>query len=382
MSIQQPVAAVPAAIGSGHRAAIGLARSELTTPALILDLEVLRRNIATMAEWTKTHASIRPHTKVHKCPQIARLQVEAGAIGLTTATVWEAITMARAGFDNILIANEVGGEEQLSLLAAAAQETNLVVAVDHPDGAKALWTAVQRAGSHIGVLIDIDIGLRRGGVRSDEDALRVAQTVSSLPGLILRGAMGYEGWVVMEPDRQVRARKAAEAIGRLVSRVERLEKSGFPIQIVSAGGTNTHDMTGAHPRVTELQAGSYALMDAAYAPLSPSFQPALTILATVISRQETTAVLDCGTKVVAIDLAHPLPLDSTIQVREVHEEHTLLDVAADNALRFGDRVELTIGYCGGTVNLHDVYHVVEHDRVVDIWPILARGDGRGPGARL
>ncbi len=192
--------------------------------------------------------------------------------------------------------------------------------------------------------------------------------------------MGYEGWVVMEPDREVRARKAAQAIGRLVAGVERLEKAGFPMEIVSAGGTNTHDMTGAHPRVTELQAGSYALMDAAYAPLSPEFRPALTILATVMSRHETTAVLDCGTKVVAIDLAPPLPMDSSIKVREVHEEHTLLDVAADHPLRFGDRVELTVGYCGGTVNLHDVYHVVEQDRVVDIWPILARGDGRGSGA--
>jgi D-threonine aldolase len=380
MSIQQPLDARLAGIVDAHRAAIGRARGELTTPALILDLEVLRRNIAAMAEWTKTHARIRPHTKVHKCAEIARLQIEAGAIGLTTATVWETLAMAGAGFDNILIANEVGGKEKLSLLAAAARETNLIVAVDHPEGAKALSAAVERAGSQIGVLVDIDIGLRRGGVRSDEDALRVAQTVSSLPGLVLRGAMGYEGWVVMEPDRLVRARKAAEAIGRLVARVERLEMAGFPMEIVSAGGTNTHDMTGAYPRVTELQAGTYALMDAAYAPLSPAFRPALTMLATVISRQETTAILDCGTKVVAVDLALPLPLDSTIQVRELHEEHTLLDVSADHAVCFGDRVELTIGYCGGTVNLHDVYHVVEQDRVVDIWPILARGDGRGPGA--
>jgi D-serine deaminase-like pyridoxal phosphate-dependent protein len=381
MSVQQPAKAGSASTGDGHRTAIGRSRGELTTPALILDLEVLRRNIAVMAEWTKTHPRIRPHTKVHKCAEIARLQIEAGAIGLTTATVWEALAMANAGFDDILIANEVGGEEKLSLLAAAARETKFIVAVDHPEGAKTLSDAMQRAGSQIGVLVEIDIGLRRGGVRSDEDALLVAQTVSALPGLILRGAMGYEGWVVMEPDRQVRARKAAEAIGRLVARVERLEMAGFPIEIVSAGGTNTHDMTGAHPRVTELQAGSYALMDAAYAPLSPSFQPALTVLGTVISRRETTAVLDCGTKVIAVDLALPQPLDSTMQVREVHEEHTLLNVAADHALRYGDRVELTIGYCGGTVNLHDVYHVIEQDRVVDIWPILARGDGRGPTTR-
>jgi len=380
MSIQQQTDTGLARILDAHRSAIGREREELTTPALILDLEIVRRNIAAMADWTRTHAKIRPHTKVHKCAEIARLQVAAGAIGLTTATVWEAAAMAHAGFDNILIANEVAGEEKLALLAATARERSILLGVDDPEGAQALSAAAQRAGSQIGVLVDIDIGLRRGGVRSDEDALRVAQTVTSLPGLVLRGAMGYEGWVVMEPDREVRARKAAEAIGRLVASVERLEQAGFPIEIVSAGGTNTHDMTGAHPGVTELQAGSYALMDAAYAPLSPRFHPALTILATVMSRHGTTAVLDCGTKVVAIDLAPPLPMDSSIKVREVHEEHTLLDVAADHALRFGDRVEMTVGYCGGTVNLHDVYHVVEGGRVVDIWPILARGDGRGPGA--
>jgi D-serine deaminase-like pyridoxal phosphate-dependent protein len=378
MSIPQQTDAGLSRIVEAHRSAIGRARGELTTPALILDIEVLRRNIAAMAEWTKTHAKIRPHTKVHKCAEIARLQIAAGAIGLTTATVWEAAAMASAGFDNLLIANEVAGEEKLSLLAATARETSLLVGVDDAEGAKALSAAVQRAGSRIGVLVEIDVGLRRGGVRSDEAALRIAQTVSSLPGLVLRGAMGYEGWVVMEPNREVRARKAAEAIGRLVSGVERLEQAGFPMEIVSAGGTNTHDMTGAHRRVTELQAGSYALMDAAYAPLSPAFQPALSLLATVMSRHETTAVLDGGTKVVAIDLAPPLPMDCSIKVREVHEEHTLLDVAADHTLRFGDRVELTVGYCGGTVNLHDVYHVVERGRVVDIWPILARGDGRGP----
>ena len=206
-----------------HRAVIGRARGELTTPALILDLEVLRRNIAAMAEWTKTHARIRPHTKVHKCAEIARLQVQAGAIGLTTATVWEASAMARAGFDNILIANEVGGEEKLSLLAAAARETNLIVAVDHPDGAR---RSRPRAASRIArseFWSTSILGCAEAACEAMKMRIRVAQAVSSLPGLALRGAMGYEGWVVMEPDRRLRARKAAEAIGRLVARVERLE---------------------------------------------------------------------------------------------------------------------------------------------------------------
>src|SRR5579872_3615848 len=150
-----------------HRSAIGRARQELTTPALLLDIEILRRNIAAMAEWTRSHAKIRPHTKVHKCPEIARLQIAAGAIGLTTATVWEAAAMVEAGFDNILIANEVACGEKLALLASIARERSLLVGVDDPDGAKALSGAAERAGSRIGVLVEIDVGLRRGGVRSD-----------------------------------------------------------------------------------------------------------------------------------------------------------------------------------------------------------------------
>jgi D-serine deaminase-like pyridoxal phosphate-dependent protein len=360
-----------------YRGAIGKGRRELTTPALILDLDIARRNIATMAEWTRSHAKIRPHVKIHKCPQIARLQLAAGAIGLTTATVWETAAMVQAGFDNILIANEVVGEEKVQLLATLAREASVIVVIDDPTNAEQLSRAAIRAGSRIGALVDIDIGLGRCGVRSDEDALRVAAAVSRLPGLELRGVMGYEGWVVMEPDPALRAQKAREAIAQLVGRIEKLERAGFSIGIVSAGGTNTYDMTGAIARVTELQAGSYVVMDAAYAAINPAFKPALTVLGTVISRQGATAVLDCGTKTFAMDLGKPRPVGSPVTVREVHEEHTLLDVGADQSLAPGDRVELVIGYCGGTTNLHEVYHVVERDRVIDIWPILARGDGRG-----
>lgn len=164
-----------------YRSAIGRSRAELTTPALILDINVVRRNIAAMAAWSKDHAKARPHCKIHKCLEIARMQVAAGAIGITAATVWETVAMVQGGLDNILIANQVVGEEKLRLLAATARHANILVAVDHSDGAQALSRAAAEAGSQIGVLIDIDIGLRRGGVRSDEEALRVADLVTRAP---------------------------------------------------------------------------------------------------------------------------------------------------------------------------------------------------------
>ena len=359
-----------------YRQSIGRRRGELTTPALILDLELLRKNIQTMAEWTKSHAKVRPHTKIHKCVEIARLQVAAGAVGLTTATVWEALVMARAGLDNILIANELMGEEKLRLLAEAARETHFIVAVDSRVGAEALSNAALAAGARMGVLLDFDVGLRRGGVRTQAEACALASELVRLPGIVFRGVMGYEGHVVEEPIRDVRARLAAEAMERLIACVDLLESAGFKIEIVSAGGTNTYDMTGANPRVTELQAGSYVFMDTTYGAITPAFKPALSILGTVISRNETTALLDCGTKVLAMDLGKPALVKPGAKIRAVHEEHTLLDVEDNNLLPLGEPVEMIVGYCGGTVNANDVYYVVEGDEVVDVWPILARGPGR------
>jgi D-serine deaminase-like pyridoxal phosphate-dependent protein len=361
---------------NAYRKSIGQRRHELTTPALILDLNFLRQNIETMAAWTRRHSKVRPHAKAHKCVEIARLQVAAGAVGITAATVWEALAMACAGLDNILIANELMGPEKLKRLAESARETKVLVAVDSSAAGEALARAAVAAGATIGVLVDIDVGLHRGGVRTCGEASALAAALSRLPGIALRGVMGYEGHVVMEPDRALRARKAAEAMERLMGCLEGLEHAGFEIEIVSAGSTNTYDMTGAHPRVTELQAGSYVLMDATYAPLTPAFKPALSMLATVVSRNERTAILDCGTKVMAMDLGPPAPVEPCAKIRAVHEEHTLLDMEDHERLRVGEPVEMIVGYCSGTANLNDVYHVVEDGRVVDVWPILARGPGR------
>ena len=215
--------------------------------------------------------------------------------------------------------------------------------------------------------------MHRGGVRSIEDARAVARSVAAAEGVELRGVMGYEGHVVLEPDRDRRAAQAGEAMDELARYVQALEDDGHAIEVVSAGGTNTYDMTGVHPRVTELQAGTYVVMDATYARLAPAFRPALTVMATVVSRQGETAILDCGTKAVAVDVAPPQPPVGT--VREVHEEHTLLDVVDGGPPAVGDVLELVVGYSGGTINLHDVYFVASGDEIVDVWPISARGAG-------
>lgn len=352
---------------------IGRRRVELPTPALVLDVVAMRHNIATMAAWNRGHVAVRPHFKTHKCVEIAREQVAAGAIGVTCATVWEAQALVSAGIDEILIANEIVGAARMSVLGELAQNARITVAVDDPDNAATLAEVVRAHGAELGVIIEVDVGLHRGGVRSTQEAVLLARHVESLSGVQLRGLMGYEGHVVTERDAAVRRRRAAVAMDELAGVVDALRADGHTVEIVSAGGTNTYDMTGADPRVTELQAGTYVVMDAAYAPLAPAFHPALTITATVVSRQGATAVLDCGTKSLAVDAAPPT--SPTGSVREVHEEHTLLDVRDGGPPALGDVLELIVGYCGGTINLHDVYFVASGEEIVDIWQIRGRGPG-------
>lgn len=360
------------------RAFIGRSRTELPTPALVLDVDAMRENIASMASWTKGHAAVRPHFKVHKSLEIAREQLAAGAIGMTVATVWEARALVAGGLDDILIANEVIAPVKAGLLAELARGARITVAVDDADAVATLAAAARAHGSQIGVLIEVDVGMHRGGVRSIEDARAVARSVADAERVELRGVMGYEGHVVLEPDRDRRAALAGEAMDELAQYVCALEVDGHAVEVVSAGGTNTYDMTGAHGCVTELQAGTYVVMDATYARLAPAFRPALTVMATVVSRQRQTAILDCGTKVVAVDVAPPQPPVGT--VREVHEEHTLLDVEDGGPPAIGDVLELVVGYSGGTVNLHDVYFVASGEEIIDVWTICARGTGWTSGA--
>ena len=163
---------------------------------------------------------------------------------------------------------------------------------------------------------------------------------------------------------------------RLLAVAQTLTGAGFSVEIVSAGGTGTYDLTGQYPGVTEIQAGSYVFMDASRRELVPKFDVGLTVLATVVSRHQTTLVLDCGKKTVGVDFALPRLIGVEANTRYVSEEHTVFDVSPECELSVGQTVEVMPGYCPTTINLHDVYHVIEDGKVVDIWPVLARGPGR------
>jgi D-serine deaminase-like pyridoxal phosphate-dependent protein len=355
--------------------AIGRHRSELTTPALVLDLPAAKRNIQRMADHMATLPSeIRPHIKVHKSPELSRLQVEAGAIGLSVATVWEAIVLVRSGLDHILVVNTVAGPAKLRALAELARDADVMVAVDDPIGVDALSRAAVAAGSRIGVLVEVDTGMDRCGVDSPEEALEVARLVADAAGLELRGVTGYEGHCSLTPDHDERLAKQRTAMGYLVEVADGLEAAGLPAPIRSAGGTATWDWTAAHPGITEIQAGTYVVMDNFHGRMVGGFEHSLTVQATVISRRPDRVIVDAGNKSMgagdfATIVGHPLP------AFRFDEEHGIFDASGGTSLKVGDSVSLVPGYSPSTVNWYDAFHVVEDDVVVDIWPVIPRGPG-------
>ena len=355
---------------------IGRNKDELITPSLILDLDLVRENLAFMAERMRTlPAKLRAHIKVHKSPDIARMQVDAGAIGVGTATIWEAVVMARAGIEDVFVINEDVGREKVKAAALLSREIPLKVAVDDPSNVAALAEAAKSADSVIGCVIEVDTGMHRCGVGSAEEALQLAGQIAQSPTLRLDGVTGYEGHCSLEFDRTKRERMAREAMDYFVGIADFLRKNGFACRIVSAAGTGTWELTASHPGVNEIQPGSYATMDGYHAGLEPRFKQATTVLATVISRRPDRIVTDAGKKTVGANQA--IIKDYQYPIYRYEEEHGIFTTDISCPLRVGDTVELYPGYTPFAVNYFDVYHVVERGKVVDIWPIIPRGPEHG-----
>jgi len=361
------------------RRLIGEPRTAPPTPALLLDLPRVRRNVTGMAErMAAMPAALRPHAKIHKSPVLARLQLDAGAIGITTANIWEASALVDAGLTDILVANQVVGPIKAAELARAAAIGRMIVAVDDAGNVDEIAAAARAAGSVVDLLVEIDVGLHRAGVRSVEAAVALAAHIGTREGVRLVGLLGYEGHCMLEPDRELRIAKTREANAILIGAADVFDAAGHSTSIVAAGGFGTWDITGANPRITEIHAGSYIFTDAFHTALMPGFAVALTVLTTVISRSGGTVVLDCGRKSIGFDRANPTVMGGHGAVRYehgeyfIHEEHIVLDVPEDSPLAVGDTLELSPGYAPTTVNHYDLYWIVEDDRITDVWPIHAR----------
>ena len=228
------------------RDAVGLAVDRIATPALVLDLPTATRNIATMGERFRTlSATLRPHIKVHKCAELAWLQLDHGAIGVTTATVAEADAMAAAGVPDILIANEVVDPASAERMIDVAHRTRLTVAVDDLDDVTMLAGRATAANAMLGVVVELDVGMGRGGVRSVSEALALGRVAAELSGVELRGLLGYEGHCADEADPMRREHATRASMALLIEAADGFRKDGLSLEIISAGATGTYEVTGS-----------------------------------------------------------------------------------------------------------------------------------------
>jgi D-serine deaminase-like pyridoxal phosphate-dependent protein len=355
--------------------AIGRPWQEVVTPALILDLPIAKRNIHRMAvRISELPAEIRPHIKVHKSPELARMQIDSGAIGLSTATVWEAVVMAAAGIDDIFIVNTIAGRQKIAAVVELARSHRVLVAVDDLGNAAELSRAAEDASVELGVMIEVDTGMDRAGTDTIEDALQLARGLSRLPGLRLEGLTGYEGHCSLTPERSLRQQRQRAAMSFFLETADRVQADGIPLSILSAGGTATWEWTAATPRITEIQAGSYVVMDNFHGQMAPEFDKAVFVAATVISHPPDRVIVDAGNKSIGAPALASLR-ERELDVVRFDEEHGVFAADAGTPLRVGDVVSLVPGYAPSTANWYDCYHVLEDGVVVDIWPILPRGPG-------
>ena len=362
-----------------HEPFIGMHKTELDTPALLIDLDKMEANIQTMANYfTNISAGLRPHVKTHKTPIIAHKQIAAGAIGVTCAKLGEAEAVIHAGIRDVLIANQVVGTQKIARLINLAKHAEIMVAVDNPQNVQAISEAASAKGVSVRILVEVNIGMNRCGVEPGQPALALAQHILQSPNLKFEGLMGYEGHTVSKPALAERDTSAREAVQRLVDTKHYLEKHGVEVAIMSGGGTGTFNITGSIPEMTEVQAGSYIFMDSTYhnvEGIGEQFACALSVLATVVSRpQPNRIVVDTGLKVLAKEFGIPQPTGvEGLEMTGLSEEHGKIEADTNVTLTPGDKLEILPTHCCTTVNLHDRYYGIRNGIVESVWDIAARG---------
>ncbi|MCB4821515.1 DSD1 family PLP-dependent enzyme [Roseicella aerolata] len=356
----------------------GMMEEEVDTPALILDLDAFEANLDAMAALlAPTGVKLRAHAKTHKSAVIARLQMARGAVGQCVQKVAEAEALAWGGVPDILVSNQVVGAAKLARLAALARIAEVAVCADDPLQVVEIAAAAEAAGVRIPVLVEIDCGASRCGVEPGPEAVALAERIAASPHLRFGGLQSYHGSA--QHKRTPGEREAAIAHAAEVTRrtVEQLRQRGLDCPIVGGGGTGTFALEAASGVYTEIQAGSYAFMDADYArnEAPPPFRQSLFVLSTVMSRAiPGVAVLDAGHKAVAVDSGLPLVHGRPgLRYVSASDEHGKLLVEDGAAPALGDKLRLVPGHCDPTVDRYDWYVGVRQGRVECLWPIAARG---------
>lgn len=365
------------------------ALSELATdtPEIVLDLDVVRANIDRAAATARElGVAMRPHTKTHKLPQIARMQLEAGAVGVQVAKLGEAEVMAEHGIENILVGYPIVGERKLARLADLAERVSISVTIDSDEVAAGVSCIARERGLTIRALLELDTGLRRLGVLPGPGAADIAERIAALPGIELVGVFTHEGHVYTQGrDAGEKERLTREACQAAVDTAEDIRSRGLPAPIVSVGSAGTFRFAVRCPGVTEVRPGTYVFNDRSQIAQGAATHDDLAafVITTVVARPAPDrVVVDAGTKVLTSDrmlVADPPPSFGWVwghddwDVVRLSEEHGVLEVPPEADVRVGDRLAIVPNHVCPTINLAGAVTVVEGGQVVAQWPVAARG---------
>jgi len=336
----------------------------------------MERNISIMADFFRNKlASLRAHSKVHRVPVIAHKQIEAGAKGLCCQKVAEAELMVATGIKDIIVTNEIVAPAKIKRLIALAKQARICVPIDSLSNAESLSRAAQREGVELNALVDVHLGSNRCGVEPGEPTAKLAMVIKGLKGLNFLGLMGFEGQLSAIEPREERRIEIEKYESLLINSKKQIENAGIKVQEISTGSTGTYDVSGATPEITEVQAGTYVLMDSEYHKHVQEFSCALTVLSTVISKpSDQRVVTDAGLMSISTAQGKPEMIgNESLEVEELHAENTVLRVTGPSKVKVEDRIEFIPSYLDGTVNYHSKIYGVRKERVETIWNTLGRG---------
>jgi D-serine deaminase-like pyridoxal phosphate-dependent protein len=361
---------------------VGTPTEQLDTPALVVDLAVLERNIDTLHGFFRQHeAKVRPHIESHRCPAIAHRQLAAGGSvgGICVSTVGQAEVFAEHGFTDMLVANEIVAAQKINRLCALAHHARISVAVDQAQNVQDLSSAAGTHGVTLQVMVELHIRGDGCGVEPGQPALDLARLVQQAPHLEFAGLVTREGPSPME-DPGTLAGESHQCIQHVLDTREIIERAGLAVPRVSVGGTYNYEIAGTMAGVTEVLAGTYALMEARYLPSRSQFKAAASVMATVTSRPEPgTAIVDAGQKAVGTDAGLPLvqgvPGATATALSAEHGRLRLQD-DVESTLKLADKVWLTPWDIGTCANLYDYIHAVRDGMLERVWDVSARGQYR------
>jgi D-serine deaminase-like pyridoxal phosphate-dependent protein len=358
---------------------IGLHKADIDTPALLLEVDVMDGNLMRMAEFfADKQIKLRPHVKIYRgTPELARRQLAVGAIGVTCAKLSEAEVLNKSGIKDILIANQIAGSKKIDRLIKLAAQSELLVAVDNKDNALAISKAAKASGVSIGILVEVNIGHNRCGVSPFEETLKVANHVQDLPCVEFQGLMGYDGHCTIKVEESDREELSRRANMLLADTRKYLEDAGLEVKIVSGSGTFTYRFASQVEGISEIQAGTYLLMDTAFQEHGVrEFDCTLSVLTTIISMPtypdaDGMVIVDAGRKSLSVDLGVPeVKYPDGAQVRSLSDEHGRVILGAEKAcFQVGDKIELWVRDANGTIPLFDRFYCIRDDHVVDVWNI-------------